>query len=63
MRRGKKKKSDGFELVKGSAGLLIDGIYYNEEKQILKIQSYKGTLMFRPLEEKEKSLDLKKFEL
>jgi len=57
-----KWQSKGYVLVKGTAGIIISGIFYNEKEQSLVIDTYKGTLHFRPLEENENPLDLKNFE-
>ncbi|MFZ4705493.1 MAG: hypothetical protein ACOYMF_05740 [Bacteroidales bacterium] len=41
---------DGFILVPETTGVILDGIYHNEERQELAVRWYRGTLFFKPLE-------------
>lgn len=58
-----KRGENIYSLIPGTAGIIINGIFYNEKEQALIISTYKGNIHFRPLEENEQSLDLKNFEL
>jgi len=45
-------EKDGFKLVEGTVGRIIDSIWHNEEDQILKIKFATGkTLIFKPLDD------------
>jgi hypothetical protein len=45
-------EKDGFKLVDGTVGVIIDSIWHNEENQILKIKFATGkTLIFKPLDD------------
>jgi hypothetical protein len=52
---GKRKiitEKDGFKLVEGTVGVIIDSIWHNEKDQVLKIKFATGkTLIFKPLED------------
>ena len=43
-------EKNGFVLVAGTSGIILDGVYHNEQKQELAISWYAGILYFKPLE-------------
>jgi hypothetical protein len=45
-------EKDGFKLVEGTVGVIIDSIWHNEKDQVLKIKFATGkTLIFKPLDD------------
>jgi hypothetical protein len=45
-------EKDGFKLVEGTVGVIIDSIWHNEADQMLKINFATGkTLIFKPLDD------------
>lgn len=47
----KEIEKDGFKLVEGTVGVIIDSIWHNENEQILKIRFATGkTLVYKPIE-------------
>ena len=44
-------EKDGFKLVPGTVGVILDSIWHNEERQELVIKfAWGGTLTFKPIE-------------
>lgn len=47
----KEIEKDGFKLVERTVGRIIDGIWHNENEQILKIKFATGkTLVYKPID-------------
>lgn len=59
MNRKKKTKYKGFNLVKGTAGILLDGIYLKEDNsEIIVSLAWGGIFHFKPVEEGEKLAEI-----
>ena len=53
----KKEKFKGFELIKGTSGIILDGLYIKKNRSELIVSTaWKGNFHFRPISEEEKSL-------